>query len=40
VPGDVMRNLEGGPDGATVLAFGQKAGQEASTMEPGWWAED
>jgi uncharacterized cupin superfamily protein len=39
VPGDTMRNLEGGPDGAQVIAFGERAGQEASEMVPGWWSD-
>jgi CBS domain-containing protein len=38
VPGAVMRGLEGGPDGAEILAFGQTAqGKGQSTMVPGWW---
>ena len=40
VAGDTMRNLEGGPDGAEVIAFGERAGQEQSEMVPGWWSED
>jgi mannose-6-phosphate isomerase-like protein (cupin superfamily) len=39
VPGDVIRNLEGGADGAEVLAFGQAAGAEESEMVPGWWSD-
>ncbi len=37
VPGSAMRNLEGGPDGAEVIAFGERAGRENSTLQPGWW---
>ncbi len=37
VPGNAMRNLEGGPDGAEVLAFGAQAGEEESEMVAGWW---
>jgi gentisate 1,2-dioxygenase len=39
VPGSVMRNLEGGPEGAEIIAFGQSAeGADQSTMQPGWWS--
>jgi mannose-6-phosphate isomerase-like protein (cupin superfamily) len=37
VPGDTLRNMEAGPDGAEVLAFGERAGQDQSEMVPGWW---
>jgi uncharacterized cupin superfamily protein len=37
VPGDTLRNLEGGPEGAEVIAFGERAGQEQSEMVQGWW---
>jgi uncharacterized cupin superfamily protein len=40
VPGDVIRNLEGGPDGAEVIAFGERAGEDQSEMVPGWWGDD
>ena len=40
VPGDTLRNLEGGPDGAEVIAFGERAGEEQSEMVQGWWSED
>jgi mannose-6-phosphate isomerase-like protein (cupin superfamily) len=40
VPGDTLRNLEGGPDGAEVIAFGERAGEEQSEMVQGWWGED
>ena len=39
VPGDTMRNLEAGPDGAEVIAFGEQAGTEASEMVQGWWSD-
>jgi uncharacterized cupin superfamily protein len=39
VPGDTMRNLEAGPDGAEVIAFGERAGEDQSEMVPGWWSE-
>jgi mannose-6-phosphate isomerase-like protein (cupin superfamily) len=39
VPGDTMRNLEGGPEGAEVIAFGERASQEQSEMVPGWWSD-
>ena len=34
----VMRNVEAGPDGCTIVAFGapDTANQDAD-MEPGWW---
>ena len=37
VPGSAMRNLEAGPDGAEVIAFGERAGPDESTLTPGWW---
>ena len=40
VAGDTIRNLEAGPDGAEVIAFGERAGQEQSEMVPGWWSDD
>jgi mannose-6-phosphate isomerase-like protein (cupin superfamily) len=39
VPGDTLRNLEAGPDGAEVIAFGERAGQDQSEMVPGWWGD-
>ena len=39
VPGDTFRNMEGGPEGAEVLAFGERAGEEQSEMVPGWWSD-
>ena len=39
VAGDTMRNVEAGPDGAELLAFGERATQEQSEMVPGWWSE-
>jgi mannose-6-phosphate isomerase-like protein (cupin superfamily) len=40
VAGDTLRNLEAGPDGAEVIAFGEHAGEDQSEMVPGWWGED
>jgi mannose-6-phosphate isomerase-like protein (cupin superfamily) len=37
VPGAAMRNLEAGPEGAEVIAFGERAGEGESTLEQGWW---
>ena len=35
----VMRNLEAGPDGITLVAFGAPLGeQNDGELEPGWWA--
>jgi hypothetical protein len=31
--------MEAGPDGAEVLAFGERAGQDQSEMVPGWWGD-
>jgi mannose-6-phosphate isomerase-like protein (cupin superfamily) len=39
VPGHAMRCIESGPDGADILASGGAAGEEQSTMEPGWWSD-
>lgn len=39
VPGDTMRNLEAGPEGAEVIAFGERASEEESEMVPGWWSD-
>jgi uncharacterized cupin superfamily protein len=37
---DTMRNLEGGPDGATVLLLGApNAGSGDAQMEQGWWSD-
>ena len=37
---ETMRNLEGGPDGATVLLFGApNAGSGDAQMEQGWWTD-
>lgn len=39
IPGPVARCLEGGPDGAEVLAFGSPSkGNKDAEMLPGWWA--
>ena len=40
VAGDTLRNLEAGPDGAEVIAFGEHAGQDQSEMVHGWWADE
>jgi uncharacterized cupin superfamily protein len=40
VAGDTLRNLEAGPDGAEVIAFGERASQEQSQMAQGWWSEE
>ncbi len=37
VPGEAMRNLEGGADGAVVLAFGHKTEGPETEMVPDWW---
>jgi hypothetical protein len=35
-----MRNLEGGPDGATILLFGApNAGSGDAQMSQGWWTD-
>ena len=39
VPGDTLRNLEAGPDGAEIIAFGERAGEDQSEMVQGWWSE-
>jgi hypothetical protein len=40
VPGSTMRNLEAGPDGAEVLAFGAPNTDNADAeMTPGWWTD-
>jgi mannose-6-phosphate isomerase-like protein (cupin superfamily) len=40
VPGDTMRNLQGGPEGADIIAFGESASPEQSEMVQGWWSGD
>lgn len=40
VPGRAMRNLEAGPEGVEIIAFGERAGEDASEMVPGWWSND
>jgi mannose-6-phosphate isomerase-like protein (cupin superfamily) len=37
VPGDTMRYLEAGPDGAEVIAFGEPADAHQSEMVQSWW---
>jgi uncharacterized cupin superfamily protein len=40
VPGDAIRNLEAGEEGAEVLAFGAPpTGREDSELIPGWWSD-
>ena len=40
IPGPMMRCLEGGPDGAEVLAFGAPSNENKDAeMVPGWWSE-
>jgi mannose-6-phosphate isomerase-like protein (cupin superfamily) len=40
VPGPVTRALEGGPDGAEVLAFGApNTDNQDAEMFPGWWTD-
>lgn len=36
---DVMRQLEGGPDGIEYLAFGAGADPGDAEIEQGWWAD-
>ena len=37
---DTMRNLEGGPDGAEIIAFGApNTGPGDGQMEQGWWTD-
>ena len=37
---ETMRNLEGGPDGTTILLFGApNAGSGDAEMSPGWWTD-
>ena len=33
------RNLEGGPDGAEILAFGAAEDNSDVEMKPGWWSD-
>ena len=40
IPGPAMRCLEGGPDGAEVIAFGApNTGNKDAEMVPGWWSD-
>jgi mannose-6-phosphate isomerase-like protein (cupin superfamily) len=40
IPNDMMRNLEGGPDGAEVILFGApKTGPGDAQMAPEWWTD-
>jgi quercetin dioxygenase-like cupin family protein len=37
VAGDELRNLEAGPDGAEVIAFGESATPDETEFVQGWW---
>jgi mannose-6-phosphate isomerase-like protein (cupin superfamily) len=40
IPAQVMRGLQGGPDGAEVIAFGApNTDNKDAEMVPGWWSE-
>jgi len=40
IPAPKMRALEGGPEGAELVAFGAPRTEEMdSEMTPGWWSE-
>ena len=40
IPRSTMRNLEGGPEGAEVVAFGAPNTENKSAeMVPGWWGD-
>ena len=40
IPGPVMRALEGGPEGAEVVAFGApNTDNKDAEMAPGWWSD-
>ena len=40
IPADTMRGLEGGPEGAEVIAFGAPNNDNKDAeMVPGWWSE-
>jgi hypothetical protein len=39
VSGDSFRNLEGGPEGAEILAFGEGATQDQTEFVQGWWSD-
>jgi len=40
VPNDTMRSLEGGPDGAELIAIGApNTGPGDADMEQGWWSD-
>ena len=40
IPRSTMRNLQGGPDGAEVVAFGApNTENKDAEMVPGWWAD-
>jgi uncharacterized cupin superfamily protein len=40
IPADTMRGLEGGPEGAEVIAFGAPNNDNKDAeMVPGWWSD-
>ena len=40
IPTDAMRGLEGGPEGADVIAFGAPNNENKDAeMVPGWWSD-
>jgi mannose-6-phosphate isomerase-like protein (cupin superfamily) len=40
IPSDVVRNFEGGDEGAELLLFGSPKGDENDAeMQPGWWTD-
>jgi uncharacterized cupin superfamily protein len=39
VSGDSFRNLEGGPEGAEILAFGEGATEDQTEFVQGWWSD-
>ena len=40
VPGEMMRAMEGGPDGCEIVAFGApNTDNRDAEMEPGWWTD-
>jgi uncharacterized cupin superfamily protein len=40
IPTDTMRGLEGGPEGAEVIAFGAPNNENKDAeMVPGWWSD-
>ena len=39
VSGDSLRNLQAGPDGAEIIAFGESATQDQTEFVQGWWSD-